>query len=289
MKYCFYGGVGLSTTKPHENPLMPNEKLRKIYEAMATARAFDEWLLGRRRGKANRPKSTRSEEACRVSTTIDLGLGDLVSDSLLGPVMELLTGVAPRTLARSIAKGTSLPASGLRMPFIEDGEARLQLVLGAALALKMAKTQKIVVAYVYPHEVTKKTWQTVLTQASTLELPVAIVVLPSDTPAKAQAQRLPMKARGYGVPAITVDASDAVAIYRVMQESVGRVRQDGGPVLIECLMYHPATSLRSTPADPVAQMRKVLIDRKIVTENSLQRTSQSLQRVLNSAKAPRSR
>ena len=41
------------------------------------------------------------------------------------------------------------------------------------------------------------------------------------------------KAQSYGLPGITVDGNDVVAVYRVAHESLERVRQGDGPVLIE--------------------------------------------------------
>ena len=43
--------------------------------------------------------STRGQEACRISTAIDLDPGDLVSDSQVGVVMERLAGREARSPA----------------------------------------------------------------------------------------------------------------------------------------------------------------------------------------------
>jgi TPP-dependent pyruvate/acetoin dehydrogenase alpha subunit len=44
-----------------------------------------------------------------------------------------------------------------------------------------------------------------------------------------------------GIPAIRVDASDAVALYRVAYESITRARDAGGPTILECAAW---------PSDP---------------------------------------
>ena len=41
----------------------------------------------------------------------------------------------------------------------------------------------------------------------------------------------------HGVPGMPVDADDAVAIYRVAQESIGRARIGGGAALMECVPF----------------------------------------------------
>ena len=48
--------------------------------------------------------STRGQEACRVSTAIDLVPGDLVSDSQVGVVMELLAGAKVNSLLKRVAE-----------------------------------------------------------------------------------------------------------------------------------------------------------------------------------------
>ena len=46
-----------------------------------------------------------------------------------------------------------------------------------------------------------------------------------------------------GIPAIAVDASDAVAIYRVACEAIARARQGRGPTLVECVPVPDAGAL----------------------------------------------
>ena len=91
----------MSDTEMYENPLVPNAKLRQMYVAMAEARVLDEYVARlqkrakgnkRRRRLDSRLDSIRGQEACRVSTAMDLGPGDLVSDSQVGVVMDLIAG-----------------------------------------------------------------------------------------------------------------------------------------------------------------------------------------------------
>ena len=64
---------------------------------------------------------------------------------------------------------------------------------------------------------------------------------------------------------IPVDAGDAVALYRVAQESLGRTRGGDGPVLIECLELQMRGKNGSLPVDPLVQMKKFLLGRKLCT------------------------
>jgi pyruvate dehydrogenase E1 component alpha subunit len=56
------------------------------------------------------------------------------------------------------------------------------------------------------------------------------------------------RAEAYGFPGITVDGNDAVAVWRVTQESIHRARTGAGPTLIECVTWrwHAETGERSS-------------------------------------------
>jgi pyruvate dehydrogenase E1 component alpha subunit len=43
-----------------------------------------------------------------------------------------------------------------------------------------------------------------------------------------------LRAAGYGIPGVTVDGNDVLAVYRAAREAVERARRGEGPTLIEC-------------------------------------------------------
>jgi acetoin:2,6-dichlorophenolindophenol oxidoreductase subunit alpha len=272
----------LSETKVYfENPLVPNTKLRQMYLAMAEARALDEHVTKlQKRGKARRQlDSTSGQEACRVSTAIDLGLGDLVSDSQVGVVMELLAGAKIDSLLErmsAVGSGKKIKAvklSGISaqlLPWIDDAEERLKMAMGAAASFKALGRSNVVVAYVCHGEVAKGVWRRLLGLASKLELPVIFVVLPAAKGDKrAGVVELSGKTTRWGVPGIPVDAGDAVALYRVAQESLGRTRGGDGPVLIECVDYRAEGKAKTATVDPLVSMKEFLLTRKVGTETWL--------------------
>lgn len=285
----------LSATELHENPLVPNTKLRQMYEAMAESRVLDEHIvkLQRRVKGRQRLDSTRGQEACRASTAIDLGPGDLVSDSQAGVVMELLAGAKVNSLLKRVAefhsakKGAvakSTPDSGRLLPWIDDAGERLRMAMGAALSFKTLRRPNVVVAYVRHGEVAKGVWRQVLRLASKLELSVIFVVLP---PVKGERRggmtNLGAKSARWGVPGIPVDAGDAVALYRVAQESMGKARGGDGPVLIECVEYRAKGKGGGAAADPLVQMQEFLLSRKVCTKAWLEGCGGGLRRRIASA------
>jgi len=290
----------LSETGMHENPLVPHAKLRQIYVAMAEARALDEYVAGvqkrvksrkglKRRGQ--RLDSIRGQEACRVSTAIDLMPGDLVSDSQAGMVMHLLTGVRVSSLLKRAAElhsgketnGVLLEgASGRLLPWIDDAGERLRMAMGAALSFKVLGKANVVVAYVRHGELEKAAWRRVLELAGKLELPVIFVVLPAGKGEReVGVTNLSAKTARWGVPGIPVDAGDAVALYRVAQESLGRTRGGDGPTLIECVAYRSGGEAGD---DPLVQMRGFLLGRKVCTKAWLERAGDGLRRRIAAAR-----
>jgi TPP-dependent pyruvate/acetoin dehydrogenase alpha subunit len=285
----------LSETGLYENPLVPNKKLRQMYVAMVEARVLDGRILRlQKKMKARRRlESIRGQEACRVSTAIDLGPGDLVSDSQVGVVMDMLAGEKVSSLLKRVAalhsgkkikNATAAGISARLLPWIDDAGERLRMAMGAALSFKTLGQANVVVAYVRHGEVARGVWRQVLGLASKLELPVIFVVLPAVKGEKRNGMaNLSAKTARWGVPGIPVDVADAVALYRVAQESMGRTRGGDGPVLIECIQCRVKGKGAVASVDPIVQMAKFLLDRKVCTKAWLEGVGEGLRRRIAAA------
>jgi TPP-dependent pyruvate/acetoin dehydrogenase alpha subunit len=270
------GRSGLSETAAHENPLVPNKKLRQIYTAMVEARLLDEHIAKRQRKSKARHRlySTFGQEACRVATAFELNSGDLISDVQINATMDLLFGASLAPLLRHIAavvsgaqiRTTLLTEEAIakrQLPWIDNAEERLLLTLGAALALKTFKQSNIVVAYVHNADLPKRAWKQVLTLSAKLNLPIIFVVLSETGSKDSQATNICAKARSAGIPGIPVDVNDAVALYRVAQESIGRARGGDGSVLIECIPYQSQGQRNTEIDDPILHMKNFMTARKV--------------------------
>jgi acetoin:2,6-dichlorophenolindophenol oxidoreductase subunit alpha len=263
-----------------------------MYRAMAEVRVLDEHVtkLQKRVKGRRRLESIRGQEACRVSTAIDLGQGDLVSDSQVGVVMDLLAGEKVRSLLTRVAglhsgkKEKRAKAVGVygRLPWIDDAEERLRMAMGAALSFKTLGRANVVVAYVRGDEIAKSAWRKLLEFASRLELPIIFVILPAGK-TRNGAMNLSAKTARWGVPGIPVDAGDAVALYRSVQESLGRTRGGDGPVLLECVEFRVKGKGGDLPVDPLMQMKKFLLGRKVCTKTWLKEAGDGLRRRIAAA------
>src|SRR5580765_1746264 len=86
------------------------------------------------------------------------------------------------------------------------------------------------------------------------------------TPLEAQtrAETLADKARGYGMPGVTVDGLDALAVYDAAREAVERAREGGGPTFIEAVHYRAAP--HATADDPSAYIDPVRVEEERARE-----------------------
>jgi TPP-dependent pyruvate/acetoin dehydrogenase alpha subunit len=78
-----------------------------------------------------------------------------------------------------------------------------------------------------------------LNMASVMRLPMVLVLennqFAYSTPVERQtaAERFADRGRGYGIPGVTIDGTDLLAVLRVTREAVERARRGEGPTLIE--------------------------------------------------------
>lgn len=148
---------------------------------------------------------------------------------------------------------------------VADEEQRLQLAVGAALALKAQSRQGVVVVFAHKGELSTAAWRRVLEPAAKLEVPVIFVVLQRAGAVKkgSELNEVCKIARTVGIPGIPVDTCDAVALYRITQESLGRTRGGDGPVLIECVNWRMEGGRRRGIDDPLQHLKQFLLERKI--------------------------
>ncbi len=281
-----------ASTPVFENPLMPHAVLREMYRKLVESRLLEAHARRLVRGRRSvTVGKTAGQEACRVSLTQGLGAGDLVMDSQPGGLAGYLLGASlADTLAvvrpqqdKKKAAAVAVTTSRL-LPFVADAEARLYAALGVGLLAQQMQRKDGVVIFVEHNETSDRVWKRVLTLAAKQTLPVIFVVLAKLGATKGK-DHVSAIAHKCGVPGIAVDASDTVALYRVAQESVGRIRSGGGAALIEGLPF-PAMNVKGkdTPEDPIALLRGYMMHRQVSPETWMNEVEQSFIKQLKSSR-----
>jgi TPP-dependent pyruvate/acetoin dehydrogenase alpha subunit len=273
-----------------ESPLVPNRTMQRMYKGMVESRLLVD-LLHTQHGKSKRP-DTRGQEACRASALVDLAPEDFISDHAGALTTAFLRGADLQILLAAVEKKSDKKLAPLDLPSLlpagKDTAERIRLALGVALGIRRLSLPHVVVVFTESSEIKPSLLREHLRFASQESLPVLFVVLPPSKQAKA-AKPFVLSARStrIGVPGIPVDASDAIALYRVAQESIGRARAGGGPALMECIPFIQEEEQASTgkkkhtPADPIRAMGQMLLRRKVCDESWLNEVAPAFQAQLD--------
>jgi len=97
--------------------------------------------------------------------------------------------------------------------------------------------------------------------------------------------RIERKARAFGLPGVTVDGNDVLAVYEAVRQAADRARRGGGPTLLvaqtyrieghtvgDPLTYRPrdeAEAWKSPERDPIQRFGRVLVEQAGHTEDKL--------------------
>ena len=235
-----------------ENPLLPNAKLRELYALMQRART-----LTPRNAKAARV------EAILAATLMHAEPGDYISPPPASRAAALLA--AERTTPRTRKK--SSPPTPTPLPATQ----RLATAAGIAQGLKLSANKKIAIFYTDATSASARTesgWAEALTYANEASLPLLVIIADvTGTPAPSNPKAISWPSisklsRRTKLPVLTVDGADAVAVYRVMQESTHRARMGDGAAVLWCVL--PPASDRSQATDPIRNMQRYLSARHLL-------------------------
>jgi TPP-dependent pyruvate/acetoin dehydrogenase alpha subunit len=167
----------------------------------------------------------------------------------------------------------------------------LPIAAGAALAAEFAGEGGVAVAFFGDGTIGEGVFHETMNIASSWKLPLLLVcennlyasnVISTDTRVAADISEF---AQPYGMPGVSVDGNDVMAVYVASRDAVTRARQGGGPSLIECktFLWHfhsmrnevPLTSRSEEELapwrqhDPISVFESYLITRGIITDDEI--------------------
>jgi TPP-dependent pyruvate/acetoin dehydrogenase alpha subunit len=225
---------------PKEKPafsLISNEKLLELYSTMVKCRMLAERMreLVKHDALAGNFEAAPGREAAVVGVAIDLVRGDAISPSQHHIVTSFVKGASLERIFRQL--------SARAVSSSKHESAAAQLSKAIELAGKLKKSGKVSVMFAGDDLAAPDLWQKALKTAGARRLPIIFVLLdkpwakPPSSERHAIVEDIALKAQACGLPAITVDINDVVAVYRVACEAIVRARKGGGPTLIECQPY----------------------------------------------------
>ncbi len=168
--------------------------------------------------------------------------------------------------------------------------------VGAALSAKLRRTGQIAVAFFGDGGINQGVVLESLNLAAIWKLPVVFVVednqyaisMRSLTPTELQprvaaSRGYAERASGFGVPAVTVDGQDVIAVYEVAREAVERARRGEGPTFIHAITYRFYGHFEGDPLvyrsrreeeewrkrDPIVIYRNKLLEMRLASDDEL--------------------
>ena len=163
------------------------------------------------------------------------------------------------------------------------------LATGAAWGSQLQKNGRVVACFFGDGATNRGSFHEAVNVASVWSLPIVYVVenngwgISFPTGSAINLTDLSKRAESYGIPGVSVDGYDPIAVNKAAETAVGRARQGNGPTLLVCnaprmrgheegdpQTYRPKEDIdRAKRNDPLPKFRSLLIDEQLVTEAQL--------------------
>jgi len=261
--------------------LISEEKLKQLYATMLECRLLSQHALRLRNPRRAFYSSSLGQEAIAAGCVIDLEPEDTVVLAPGGSIAGLVKGAElSELIAQLYASRGGEPrlAHNIICPS-STADQGFKLASQLAQANQQKQTTNVVIAFTTASAAASARWHKSLQFAARHSLPLIIVV------ENKAGIDLRLKVPRDGLTRITVDGNDVVAVYRVAYESLERVRQGGGPVLIEGRAWQQAGKrLRRAETDPLIHMERYLGARKLFSRRWKAQLVRQFSREIDSAR-----
>lgn len=242
------------TVNSYEELGLSKQDLTAMFETMVRARKIDErmWKLNRA-GKIPFVVSCQGQEAAQVGAAFALEKGtDYILPYYRDVAVVLHFGQTARDLMLSAFAKAEDPNSGGRQMPGHFGSKQLRIVtgsspvttqvphaVGVALAAKLKKEELVTFVSFGEGSSNQGDFHEGANFAGVHKLPVILFCENNkyaiSVPLSKQlaCERVSDRAKGYGMPGVTVDGTDPIAVYVAVKEARARAIRGEGPTLIE--------------------------------------------------------
>ena len=179
----------------------------------------------------------------------------------------------------------------------------MPIAVGAGLSAKIKRKDHVTICFHGDGGTNQGVWHESINLSSTWDLPVIFlcennqwaISLPYEKAAKNP--RVADRARGYGIPGVTVDGFNVFAVYEAVKEAAERARKGEGPSLIEAKFYryighfvaddeHYRDLRTNEPwyeLDPVRRMASYLVESGVASEEQVDAVYAEARRAVDEA------
>lgn len=316
---------GTSSTSSSNGPGELSKELHeRIYYFMKLTRLVEDRLgvLAAQGKVLGSLYTSLGQEATAVgcAAALDAARGDVVAPLLRDMGAMLTMGASPVEIFQQYmakdgpSKGRELnihfgsPARSFVGPVSMLGEM-IPVMAGIALSFKIKASQSVALTFIGDGGASTGPTHEGLNFAAVLDLPLILVVenngfaYSTPTDQQSRLKRLADRALAYGMPGVTVDGNDVLAVYHATSEAVDRARSGNGPTLIEAVTfrmrghaqhdnqaYVPSKLLAEwKEKDPIARHERHVTANGILTHEELasieSRIAQRIEQAVQSAEA----
>jgi pyruvate dehydrogenase E1 component alpha subunit len=296
---------------------LKKDKLIQILEIMMRAKMLEERAIkiftdGKSPGWIH---AGRGQEAIGVGVCVDLRSTDTIFPSHRGRAPAVVRGIDfKRALAELCGKSTGVSGGRSGYDFLADRSlgvynftgsiaAVIPMATGVALSYQIQKLDQIVVCFFGDGASNHGTFHECLNVSALWKLPI-LYVCENNGWAQFTAQEwvtsvtdVSKKAAGYGMPGITVDGNDVLAVYEAAIPLIDKARKGEGPSLLECKTYRwyghyigdpqkyrTKEDLEKAPQfDPIPRLINKLIQDKLINQDKIKKMKESISVELDEA------
>ena len=235
----------------------PKDVLLRMYRQMLRIRRFEErvnqlFLEGRMPGTLH---LYIGQEACAVGACETLQPGDWTTSTHRPHGHAIAKGVSLNAMMAELfgkttgcaggyggSMHTGDPAVGALTAIAIVGGS-IPVAAGMALGFRMRQTGQVVCSFLGDGAVNEGAFHEGVNMAAIWDLPVVFVCennsYGASTPVEqvVKLDKLSDRAQGYGIPGVTVDGMDVLAVHEAVGRAVERARSGAGPTFVECETY----------------------------------------------------
>ena len=174
--------------------------------------------------------------------------------------------------------------------------AGITIAGGAALSIQLRGTDQVVVCFFGDGASNTSRFHEGVNMASACKFPIIYVIennlwaVSTRTTTCMNIIDIAVRGSAYGIPGVTVDGNDVIAVYEVIGKAVARARRGEGPTLVECQTYRWCGHMEGDPQtykqeeeieewmkkDPIQGAKKKLIEMGVFTEKEAAQIEQEM-------------
>jgi len=280
-------------------PTLSNDELKHIHSAMVLTRKLDQRMLAmQRQGEMGTFAPGIGQEATQIGQVFPLQKRDWFSPSYRSFGAQLWRGWSIEQLLLlwdGFFEGFAPPADVNDLPFSIVIGSHVPLAVGIAMGMRIRKDESVALCNFGDGALSQGIVAEAMNFAAVFKSPCVFVCENNgyaiSMPAEKQhaVKELARRAPGFGIPGITVDGNDVLAMIRATQHAVEQARNGGGPFFIEAVTYR--LSLHTTADDPkvyrndeeveqwkarcpIARYEAFLMQRGVLSHHDCERTAQ---------------